>query len=143
MKTLRLVGRLVWMSNSSPVIREEFDFQMFQVEGESEKHFEMRVWRWSTQWCELCVEEDIPKEGPLRNVWRMYNFIKDTPTDELVEDYRSALGDEQQCWGNMEGEYCRAWIDLARAELDRRKSSELQCNEDSSHNRDASVGDVL
>jgi len=103
------------------LIDDKETFSLFMMENETDEQFELRVWERAWIWTDYASRSHIPSTGHVRDIWDMYMGIRAVPTDMLREDIYESETDDQQYWDNKEGMYCRAWVAMARKEMERRR----------------------
>lgn len=88
--------------------------------GESDSTYKFRVFTTVTEWVPTVTAEDIPKTGPVRNVWRNMETIRSMTDDELAHDYFETLNNPDLSSASWWGTVVRAWLELLKLERARR-----------------------
>jgi hypothetical protein len=98
-------------------------FPLFQMEDETDDAFKFRIFTQADSWIRLVTEIDIPREGPVRTVWRNKMTIAEMTDDELSEEYFQTIDSDDLQSSSWWGVSCRTWRDLLKIELDRRRDA--------------------
>lgn len=94
-----------------------------QSESESDADFKYRVFTTAHLWVPLVTDNEIPKTGVVRHVWRNVQTIRSLTDDQLAHEYYTAMNDEDVYSASWWGTACRAWLELVKLERAQRYPS--------------------
>lgn len=91
-------------------------FTLTRNSDESEDAYTIRLLGWACIWLnDSMTEEDLP-EGVPREIFELYESIKQVDTDEIMGLYQDALYCDDFKRKTVDGAWCRAYLSLLNEE---------------------------